>query len=104
MVMPHNLFLHSALVLSRKTSRSIEAIKDGCRYNIIECSMALMLSFAINVAIVSVSGAVCGGAGLTDEDKMNCNNLDLNRAPFLLKHALGKWSPTLFAITLLASG
>ncbi|XP_057856362.1 metal transporter Nramp6 isoform X2 [Cryptomeria japonica] len=104
MVMPHNLFLHSALVLSRKTPRTVQGIKDGCRYNIIECSLALLLSFAINVAVVSVSGAVCSSTGLSDEDKKNCSSLDLNHAPFLLKHVLGGWSSTLFAIALLASG
>jgi len=104
MAMPHNLFLHSALVLSRQTPRTTQGIKDGCRYNIIECSLALLFSFTINVAVVSVSGAVCSNASLSDEDKANCSNLDLNRAPFLLKHVLGKWSSTLFGIALLASG
>eukprot|EP01018_Ginkgo_biloba_P022853 Gb_14355 [translate_table: standard] len=104
MVMPHNLYLHSALVLTRQTPRTVQGVKDGCRYNIIECSLALLLSFAINVAVVSVSGAVCSSTGLSIEDQANCSNLDLNRAPFLLKHVLGKWSSTLFAIALLASG
>jgi manganese transport protein len=104
MIMPHNLFLHSALVLSRRTPRTAQGIKDGCRYNIIECSLALLLSFTINVAVVSVSGAVCSSASLSDGDKENCSNLDLNRAPFLLKHVLGNWSSTLFSIALLASG
>lgn len=104
MVMPHNLYLHSALVLTRKTPRTVQGIKDGCRYNVLECSFALLVSFAINVAVVSVSGAVCDSEGLSDEDKLSCTDLDLNRASFLLRNSLGKWSSTLFAISLLASG
>ncbi|KAH7387129.1 hypothetical protein KP509_16G007000 [Ceratopteris richardii] len=104
MVMPHNLYLHSALVLSRKTPRTVQGIKDGCRYNIIECSFALIISFAINVAVVSVSGAVCNNGTLSVEDAASCEDLDLNRAAFLLKNSLGKWSSTVFAIALLASG
>jgi natural resistance-associated macrophage protein len=41
---------------------------------------------------------------LSSDDLNNCQNLDLNRAPFLLKNVLGKWSSTAFAIALLASG
>lgn len=104
MVMPHNLYLHSALVLTRKTPRTVQGIKDGCRYNLVECSFALLMSFIINVAVVSVSGAVCNSGKLSIEDAVSCQDLDLNRAAFLLKNSLGKWSSTLFAIALLASG
>eukprot|EP00249_Psilotum_nudum_P006878 c20130_g1_i1 orf=65-1687(+) len=104
MVMPHNLYLHSALVLTRKTPRTIRGIKDGCRYNTIECSFALLVSFAINMSVVSVSGAVCSSKDLSSADQNSCNELDLNHASFLLRHVLGRWSSTLFAIALLASG
>ncbi|KAH7287232.1 hypothetical protein KP509_32G045100 [Ceratopteris richardii] len=104
MVMPHNLYLHSALVLTRNTPRTVQGIKDGCRYNLVECSFALMVSFVINVAVVSVSGAVCNSGTLSVEDVASCADLDLNRAAFLLKNSLGKWSSTIFAVALLASG
>lgn len=104
MVMPHNLYLHSALVLTRKTPRTVQGIKDGCRYNLLECSFALLVSFIINVAVVSVSGAVCNSRDISAEDAASCEDLDLNRAAFLLKNSLGSWSSTLFAIALLASG
>ncbi|XP_002987015.2 metal transporter Nramp6 [Selaginella moellendorffii] len=104
MVMPHNLFLHSALVLTRSTPPTMEGIRDGCRYNLIECCFALLVSFAINLAVVAVSGAVCSDSQLSVADADRCSNLDLNRASFLLKHVLGSWSGVLFGIALLASG
>ncbi|PKA52275.1 Metal transporter Nramp3 [Apostasia shenzhenica] len=104
MVMPHNLFLHSALVLSRKVSRSIHGIKEACRFYTVESAIALTVAFLINVSIISLTGAVCSSPNLSSDDKMKCDDLDLNKASFLLKNVLGKWSSKLFGIALLASG
>lgn len=104
MVMPHNLFLHSALVLSRKIPRSVRGIKEACRFYMIESGFALMVAFLINVSVISVSGAVCNSRDLNEEDQMNCQDLDLNKASFLLRNVLGSWSSKLFAVALLASG
>ncbi|KAL4200569.1 hypothetical protein AMTRI_Chr02g211830 [Amborella trichopoda] len=104
MVMPHNLFLHSALVLSRKIPRSINRIKEACRFYTIESAFALAVAFLINVSVISVSGAVCNSSNLSPEDQKNCEDLDLNRASFLLRNVVGSWSSKLFAIALLASG
>ncbi|CAM6106189.1 unnamed protein product [Calypogeia fissa] len=104
MVMPHNLFLHSALVLTRKIPRTLSGIQDGCRYYFVESGLALFLSFFINVCVIAVSGSVCSSPDLSPENQESCNNLDLNRASFLLKNVLGRWSFQLFAIALLASG
>ncbi|XP_062154114.1 metal transporter Nramp1-like [Alnus glutinosa] len=104
MVMPHNLFLHSALVLSRKIPRSVRGIKEACRFYLIESAFALMVAFLINVSIISVSGAVCNSSNLNAEDQKSCEDLDLNKASFLLENVLGSWSSKLFAIALLASG
>ncbi|KAG6543804.1 hypothetical protein Mapa_014644 [Marchantia paleacea] len=104
MVMPHNLFLHSALVLTRKIPRNTSSIKDACRYYLVESGFALFLSFLINVCVISVSGAVCSSKDLSEENRDSCSNLDLNRASFLLRNVLGRWSFQLFAIALLASG
>ncbi|KAE7997233.1 hypothetical protein FH972_001883 [Carpinus fangiana] len=98
MVMPHNLFLHSALVLSRKIPRSVRGIKEACRFYLIESAFALMVAFLINVSIISVSGSVCNSSNLNAEDQKSCEDLDLN------KNVLGSWSSKLFAIALLASG
>lgn len=104
MVMPHNLFLHSALVLSRKIPRSVNGIKEACGYYLIESGFALMVAFLINVSVISVSGAVCSASDLSPEDSESCSDLDLNQASFLLRNVLGRWSSKLFAIALLASG
>lgn len=104
MVMPHNLFLHSALVLSRKIPRSVHGIKEACRFYMIESGFALILAFLINVSIIAVSGAVCNSQNINAQDQENCKDLDLNKASFLLKNVLGSWSSKLFAIALLASG
>ncbi|KAJ4843979.1 Metal transporter nramp1 [Turnera subulata] len=104
MVMPHNLFLHSALVLSRKIPRSVQGIKEACRFYMVESGFALMVAFLINVSVISVSGAVCNSPNINAEDRASCKDLDLNKASFLLKNVLGSWSSKLFAVALLASG
>ncbi|KMT01050.1 hypothetical protein BVRB_9g223080 [Beta vulgaris subsp. vulgaris] len=104
MVMPHNLFLHSALVLSRKIPRSASGIKEACRYYMIESGIALAVAFLINISVIAVSGAVCNSSNLNPEDQKSCRDLDLNEASFLLKNVLGNWSSKLFGIALLASG
>ncbi|CAH8381181.1 unnamed protein product [Eruca vesicaria subsp. sativa] len=104
MVMPHNLFLHSALVLSRKIPRSGTGVKEACRYYLIESGLALTVAFIINVCVISVSGAVCNASNLSPEDQASCEDLDLNKASFLLRNVVGKWSSKVFAIALLASG
>ncbi|KAL6137838.1 hypothetical protein ACLB2K_063127 [Fragaria x ananassa] len=104
MVMPHNLFLHSALVLSRKIPRSVRGINEACRFYMVESGFALMVAFLINVSVISVSGAICNSSSLSVEDQKNCQDLDLNKASFLLRNVLGSWSSKLFAVALLASG
>ncbi|XP_039056175.1 metal transporter Nramp5-like [Hibiscus syriacus] len=104
LVMPHNLFLHSALVLSRKVPTSVHGINAACRYFLLESGFALFVAFLINVAVVSVSGSVCSADNLSDDDHRRCNDLNLNSASFLLQNVLGKSSSTLYAIALLASG
>ncbi|KAM7250165.1 hypothetical protein ACFE04_022048 [Oxalis oulophora] len=91
----HNPFLHSALVLSRR---------DTYRYFLIDSAFALILAFLINVAIISVTGTICHAENLSAENVDKCNDLTLNSASFLLKNVLGKSSPTMYAIALLASG
>ncbi|KAL8059615.1 hypothetical protein ABFX02_03G098500 [Erythranthe guttata] len=104
LVMPHNLFLHSALVLSRKVPNSVRGVNDACRYFLIESGFALFVAFLINVAIVSVSATVCLVDELKPDDKERCSDLTLNSASFLLKNVLGGSSSTVYAIALLASG
>ncbi|RWR92348.1 metal transporter Nramp5-like protein [Cinnamomum micranthum f. kanehirae] len=104
LIMPHNLFLHSALVMSRKIPQSVHGINSACRYFLIESGVALLIAFLINVSVVSVSGSVCSDHDLSSSNKALCKDITLNSAAFLLKNVLGKWSSTVYAISLLASG
>ncbi|GLJ37285.1 hypothetical protein SUGI_0756240 [Cryptomeria japonica] len=104
LVMPHNLFLHSALVLSRKIPTSVSGINTACKYFFIESAFALFVAFLINVAILAVSGSICFMPNISWEDAQKCKDMNLQNAPFLLKNVLGKWSSKIFAVALLASG
>lgn len=104
LITPHNLFLHSALVLTRKVKPTVEAINSACKYFLIETAIALFISFVINVSVTSLTGAVCSSSTLSEENQANCANLDLNKSAFLLKSVLGSWSSILYGIALLASG
>ncbi|KAL0556339.1 hypothetical protein IC582_004852 [Cucumis melo] len=104
LVMPHNLFLHSALVLSRKVPNSVSGINDACRYFLIESGIALFIAFLINVAVVSVSGTVCTVGNVAQTTADQCSDITLNSASFLLQNVLGKSSSTIYAIALFASG
>ncbi|KAG5530617.1 hypothetical protein RHGRI_025546 [Rhododendron griersonianum] len=87
LIMPHNLFLHSALVLSRKIPNSVRGIKDACRYFLIESGFALLVAFFINVAVISVTATICSAEDLSEQ----CNNITLNSASFLLKIIVISW-------------
>ena len=52
-IMPHNLFLHSSLVLSRDVDRSsTKSVRTANKYNAIECTGTLLFSFIVNMAVV----------------------------------------------------
>ncbi|KAL9265711.1 Metal transporter Nramp7.2-like protein [Drosera capensis] len=105
LVMPHNLFLHSALVLSRKVPKSVHGINDACKFFLYESGFALLVAFFINVAMVSVSGEICSAGNLSAEDAQRCGDLNLKSAAFLLQNVLGRTVGTvLYALALLASG
>ncbi|PPR97262.1 hypothetical protein GOBAR_AA23416 [Gossypium barbadense] len=80
----HNLFLHSTLVLPDKYPTPFM----GSTYFLIESSFALLVAFSINVAVVSISGAVYFTDNLSSEDHHHCNDLNLNYASFLLQMIL----------------
>uniref|UniRef100_A0A0D9WXD7 Metal transporter n=1 Tax=Leersia perrieri TaxID=77586 RepID=A0A0D9WXD7_9ORYZ len=104
LVMPHNLFLHSALVLSRKTPASVRGIKDGCRFFLYESGFALFVALLINIAVISVSGTVCYSNNISQDDADKCADLSLDTSSFLLRNVLGKSSAIVYGVALLASG
>ncbi|KAF8685923.1 hypothetical protein HU200_043843 [Digitaria exilis] len=103
-ITPYNLFLHSALVLSRKTPRSVKSIRAACRYFLIECSLAFIVAFLINVAVIVVSGTICNANNLSPVDANTCSDLTLQSTPLLLRNVLGRSSSVVYAVALLASG
>ncbi len=96
-VMPHNLYLHSALVQSRKISKTDEGIKQAIRFNRIDTTIALNLAFFVNAAILIVAGAVFFTSG-------NGHVSEIKEAHKLLPSFLGNLAPILFAVALIAAG
>ncbi|MEO7175837.1 MAG: Nramp family divalent metal transporter [Saprospiraceae bacterium] len=97
-VMPHNLYLHSALVQTRKISRDNVGIKRAIKYNFWDTTIALNLAFFVNAAILILAASVFYTAGRTDI-------AEINQAHELLAPMLGsKLSPILFAVALIAAG
>jgi manganese transport protein len=109
-VMPHNLYLHSALVQSRKLQKDEEAIQTAIRFNTIDSAMALTIAFFINAAILVLAAMVFFGKhSLTlpgGEVVQFSDNSDWIRIAYVtLAPLLGVAAASpLFAIALLASG
>ena len=96
-VMPHNLYLHSALVQSRKIDRTDEGIKQAIKYNRIDTTIALNIAFFVNAGILIVAAAVFYKSG-------NTEIAGVREAHKLLPDFLGKSAPILFAVALIAAG
>ena len=108
--MPHNLFLHSALVQTRKLKRDEHSIRTAIRFNTIDSIIALTVAFFVNAAILVLAAmvfygkqsvTVAGGQMVLfnpDSDWIRIAYLTL--APLLGTTA----ASTLFAVALLASG
>ena len=97
-VMPHNLYLHSALVQTRKIKRDKQGIKRALKLNFIDSAIALNLAFFVNAAILVLAAAVFFNTGRTDV-------AEIKDAHHLLDQLLGtKLAPVLFAVALIASG
>lgn len=97
-VMPHNLYLHSALVQTRKIGRDKAGIKQALRMNFADSAIALNLAFFVNAAILVLAGAAFFKNGHTEIS-------DLMEAHKLLTPLLGSTlAPILFAIALIAAG
>jgi manganese transport protein len=109
-VMPHNLYLHSALVQSRKLQKDEASVRSAIRFNTIDSIAALTVAFFVNAAILVLAAmvfygktslVVAGGQVVTfsrDSDWIRIAYLTL--AP-LLGTSLAS---TLFVVALLASG
>ncbi|MBC5840604.1 Nramp family divalent metal transporter [Flavobacterium sp. F-380] len=97
-VMPHNLYLHSSLVQTRKFDRSKEGIKQALKYNFIDSTIALNLAFFVNAAILILAAATFYKVGMHEV-------AEIQDAHKFLQPLLGtKWAPILFAVALIAAG
>ena len=97
-VMPHNLYLHSALVQTRKIQKTREGIKQALKWNLIDSTIALNIAFFVNAAILILAAKVFFSTGRTDV-------AELKEAHGLLAGLLGtKVAPILFAVALIAAG
>ncbi len=96
-VMPHNLYLHSALVQTRDFGRSTEEKRAACRWNLVDCTVALNGAMLINCAILILAAAVFFKAG---KDVSEVQQAYLLLAPLMGTVVAAK----LFAVALFASG
>ena len=96
-VMPHNLYLHSSIVQTRKYERTAPGKAEAIKFATIDSTVALMFALFINGAILIVSAATFYGRGE--------NVAEIQDAYKLLSPMLGvPIASTLFALALLASG
>ena len=97
-VMPHNLYLHSALVQTRKIERTSAGIKKSLWYNFIDSAIALNAAFFVNAAILILAATAFYQTG-------NQSIAKIEEAHALLEPLLGsKLAPILFAVALIAAG
>jgi manganese transport protein len=97
-VMPHNLYLHSALVQTRKIGDDEKSIRKAIKMNTIDSAIALNLALFVNAAILILAGSV-----------FHYNQLQqvasIEEAHQLLSPLVGtKLAPALFAIALICAG
>jgi manganese transport protein len=96
-VMPHNMYLHSALVQTRRIGHDEAAKRAACRYNLIDCVVALNGAMFVNIAILVMAAAVFFKHGLIVTE--------IQQAYRLLAPLLGTGLASIvFAIALICSG
>lgn len=96
-VMPHNLYLHSALVQTRTFAPTLEGKREACKFNLLDSVIALNGALFINGAILVLAAAVFFKHGLVVTG--------IQQAHELLNPLVGSsFSSVLFAVALLASG
>ncbi len=97
-VMPHNIYLHSSLVQTRRIGTQPHELKRAIRWNTIDSAVALNLAFLVNAAILVMAAANFYRSGNTDV-------VEIQDAHRLLEPIVGTaLAPVLFALALLASG
>lgn len=96
-VMPHNLYLHSALVQTRSVEQTTEGKRAACKYNLVDTALALNAALFVNAAILILSASTFFKRGILVTE--------IQQAHELLTPLLGTaLASTLFAIALLSAG
>jgi manganese transport protein len=97
-VMPHNLYLHSSLVQTRRINTSERGIWSAIKYNFIDSAIALNAAFFVNAAILVLAASTFFKAGMYDVSEIQ----DAHR---FLADLLGtEMAPILFGVALVAAG
>jgi manganese transport protein len=97
-VMPHNLYLHSSIVQTRRVLPDPASKREAIRFATLDSTVALLFAFFINAAILVLAAATFHGSG-------HQSVADINDAYHLLTPVLGTTAAsTLFAVALLAAG
>jgi manganese transport protein len=96
-VMPHNLYLHSSIVQTRRYEASAAGKREAVRYAFLDSTVALSLALFINAAILIVAAATFHTSGRTEV-------AEIQDAYKLLTPLLGAGASAVFAFALLASG
>jgi manganese transport protein len=97
-VMPHNLYLHSAIVQTRAYGTTTPEKREALKFATLDSTIALTLALVINASILILAAATFFKAGKTDV-------AELSQAQSLLHPLLGSAiAPTLFGIALLCCG
>ena len=97
-VMPHNLYLHSSIIQTRKYRDTAEGKREAVRFATIDSTVALMFALFLNAAILIMAAATFHTTGHQDV-------ADISDAYLLLAPLLGtSLASTLFAVALLFSG
>ena len=96
-VMPHNLYLHSSLVQTRKFDQSATGMRNAINLNLFDTTIALNLAFFVNAAILILAAAAFYVNGYY-------HVAEIQDASQLLNHLFGNAAPTFFAIALIAAG
>lgn len=96
-VMPHNLYLHSSLVQTRRVSRIVDSKAQACRFNFLDSVIALNGAFFVNAAILILAASVFYSHGIVVTE--------IQQAHTMLSQLLGtKAASIAFGLALLASG
>lgn len=96
-VMPHNLYLHSSIVQTRKYEQTVPGKREAVKFAFIDSTIALSFALFINAAILIVAAATFHKSG-------NSGVAEIQDAYKLLTPLLGAGASTVFALALLASG